>query len=235
MRKLLILLLLIPWTLFSNENIDKLNSLLQNNIIEEASYIKSLSEIGIDIKSNDFKKLFELFKDKIINEKDYSVALNKFLKPNEMLNNKITQVSDAYKKKYILDSCTGNNTVCKEVMESLGQLVENNSNEEEYLFIIDYNNNDSCREIFDLKDLWKKELADDKNWTFLSQIFFDHDNEFSYLSKFNVNLPGLAQILIDVVLKGTKSNNCENFDIKSLDINGHKRNLATFKLIEYDL
>ena len=98
MKKLLVLLLLIPWTLLSNENIDKLNSLLQNNIIEEASYIKSLSEIGIDIKSNDFKKLFELFKDKIINEKDYSVALNKFLKPNEMLNNKITKVSDAYKK-----------------------------------------------------------------------------------------------------------------------------------------
>ena len=99
MKKLLVLLLLIPWTLFSNENIDKLNNLLQNNIIEEASYIKSLSKIGIDIKSNDFKKLFELFKDKIINEKDYTVALNKFLKPNEISNNKITQVSDTYKKK----------------------------------------------------------------------------------------------------------------------------------------
>ena len=228
-------MLLVPWNLFSNEDIEKLNSLFQKEIIEESSYLNSLSEIGIDIKNTDFKKLFELFKDKIINEKNYLIALNKFSKSKETSKNEETQTSGTYEKKYILDSCSGNNTVCKDTMKLLGELADSNSKDKDYLFIIKYNENDSCREIFDLKDFFKKELEEDRDFKYLSQIFFDNENEFSYISKFNLNLTGIGQISINLVLKGTKSNNCENFEIKSFDIIGHNKNLATFKLKEYDL
>ena len=63
MKNLLTLtFIIIPFITLGNSDIEKINNLFNKGVFDEASYIKSIKELGISTLSDEFSDVLELYK-----------------------------------------------------------------------------------------------------------------------------------------------------------------------------
>lgn len=194
MRKIFIILMVIfHQSLFSEENLTKLNNLYLKGVLNKDTYLDSLNNLGVDTSNDIFLNLFTLFSDRILDIESYEKSVVNLINLSEKKNDKTStskESSNKNLKSYFIESCKGDSSICKQLVDDKDKLNFEYKNGEVYL------------DLRVLDDLVKSEPSFIR---YLPISFKKNANENNFI--ITANILHIQGVIINFILKGYLEDN----------------------------
>ena len=216
--------IIIPFIALGNSDLEKINSLFNKGILDEASYIKSINELGIDISSDEFSDVIELFKKGSI---DFNTFNDAILNLNKT---KSIKQSNLNLRTFKFGKCRGSSLLCSELFKLP---------EQDLMIEIPTDDYDSCEEA--IKSLNEQEdtfddATEKQGWKEMNRNLFIKNNNFSLVVNFLYYIPQYGgNVDVKMFIKGdlgTEEKACKDFSLFNLGIDILGRNIGTIALEE---
>lgn len=225
MKNLLTLtFIIIPFITLGNSDIEKINNLFNKGVFDEASYIKSIKELGISTLSDEFSDVLELYKKGRIDFNTFNDAVLNLNKSQSI------KKSNSNLRTFKFGECRGSSLLCRELFKLP---------EEDLLTEIPTDDYDSCEEaISSLNE--QEDIFDNatkkQGWREMNRKLFIKNNNFSVVINFLYFVPQYGRSVdVKMYIKGdlgTEENACKDFSLFNLGIDVMGRNLGTIELEE---
>lgn len=219
-----IFFIFIPFIALGDNDLTKINKLFAKDVLDEANYLKSIKDLGINIHSDEFSDLLDLYKKGSI---DFDVFNNAILKLNKPQSNK--QSISNYRI-FKLDECKGSSLLCDELFKLP---------EEDLLTKISIDDFDSCEEVIKLINE-QEDIFDDatekQGWREMSRKLFIKKNNFSLVLNYLYFIPQYGRnVNVKMYIKGDlgkEENYCKDFSLFNIGIDILGSNIGSIELIE---
>ena len=225
MKNLLILiLLLIPFIALGNSDIEKINSLFNKGVLDEANYIKSINELGIRTVSDEFLDVLELYKKGTIDFNTFNDAILSLNKSQSI------KKSNSNLRTFKFGECRGSSFLCSELFKLP---------DEDLMTEISTDDYDSCEEAInsfnEQEDIFD-DATEKQGWKEMYRKLFIKNNNFSLFINFLYYIPQYARhVEVKMYIKGdlgTEENACKDFSLFNLGIDVMGKNIGTIELEE---
>ena len=225
MKHLLTLIfIIIPFIASGNSDLEKINSLFNKGVLDDASYIKSINEFGINTSSDEFSDVLELYKKGSI---EFNTFSNAILNLNEPL---LTKQRVSNLRTFKLVECRGSSLLCNELFKLP---------EEDLLMEASIDDFDSCEEainsFYEQDDIFD-DATESQGWREMTRKLFIRNNNFSVVINYILFIPQYSRnVDVKMYVKGdlgTEENACKDFSLFSLGIDVLGQNLGTIEIEE---